>query len=96
MARLSTSLSGELRLFAFLLANGTLMRDIDYLPLLGSDPSAVEMAFAVFANNIDMDDQGRVLNASHAQNRAAEYLRSYCDTSYFPQPPLEDWEVALY
>lgn len=100
MARVSHSLSGELRLFAYWIANGTvghpLLDGVDYLSLMGDEPSAIEQAFAIFANVIEMDEAGTVLNAAHAQQRAAQYLRSYCDPDYTPDPPLADWEVALY
>ena len=100
MARVSHSFSSELRLFAYWVANGTvghpLLEGVDYLSLFGDEPSAIEQAFAIFANVIEMDDEGTVLNAPVAQRRAAEYLRTYCDPDYSPHPPFEDWEVALY
>jgi hypothetical protein len=81
-------------------ANGTvgnpLLEGIDYLSLMGNEPSAIEQAFAIFANVIEMDEDGTVLNALHAQQRAAQYLRSYCDLDYSSDPPLEDWQTALY
>jgi hypothetical protein len=100
MPRLSHSVSGELRLFAYWIANGTvghpLLEGVDYLSLMGTEPSAIEQAFAIFANVIEMDDEGTLLNGPLAQRRAAEYLRAYCDANYSPDPPFEDWEVALH
>ena len=38
----------------------------------------------------------QVLNAQHAQKRATDYLRSYCDPSFKVDPPYEDWELMLH
>ncbi|WP_171182396.1 hypothetical protein [Ruegeria sp. HKCCD8929] len=98
--RLSPSFSGALRTFAFWIANGTvghpLLEDVDYRSLLGEEPSALEQTFAIFANVIEMDSEGRVLNAKYAERRAAQYLRSYCDPKYEVEPPFEGWEVELH
>ena len=98
--RLSPSFSGALRTFSFWIANGTvghpLLEDVDYRSLLSEEPSALEQAYAIFANVIEMDGDGTVLNAKHAEKRAAQYLRSYCDPSYEIEPPLEGWEVELH
>ena len=98
--RLSPSFSGALRTFAFWIANGTvghpLLEDVDYKSLLGEEPSALEQTFAIFANVIELDSKGDVLNAKHAEGRAAQYLRSYCDPTYEVEPPFEGWEVELH
>lgn len=96
--RLSTSFSGALRTFAYFLSSGThyLLADMDYLSLYGSEPSAIEMAYAIFANVLELDENGRVLNAQHAQKRATDYLRAYCDPKFEVNPPYEEWEVALH
>lgn len=73
-----------------------MLEGVDYIDLYGSEPSAIEMTFAIFANVIELDTQGNVINFTHAQKRATDYLRSYCDTSYEVTPPLEDWEMELY
>ncbi|ANS80403.1 hypothetical protein SGUI_3007 [Serinicoccus hydrothermalis] len=90
----------ELRLFAFWLANGTLglpvLEGVPYLELMGREPSAIEQTMAIFANVLEVDERGQVVNARAAQQRAAQYLRSYCDPSYEVVPPLEDWEVELH
>jgi len=100
MAQLPPSVRSEGRLFAFYLGNRTLaldiLADVDYLdpndPGLGS---ALETAFAIFLNVLDVDDRGQVTNAETAQRRAAQYLRSYCDPAYVVEPPFEDGEVEL-
>lgn len=100
MAQLPRSVRSEGRLFAFYLGNRTLALDvldgIDYLdptdPGLGS---ALEAAFAVFLNVLDVDDTGQVTNAPAAQRRAAQHLRSYCDPAYTVDPPFQYWEVDL-
>ena len=99
MPKLSTSVSGALRTFAFWIANGTvghpLLDGVDYRCIF-EEPSALEQAFAIFANVLDFDDDGHVTNAKHAERRSAQYIRSYVDPAYEVEPPFEGWEVALH
>jgi hypothetical protein len=96
--KLSHDFSGALRTFAYFMASGThyMLEDVDYLDLYGTEPSAIEMVFAVFANVIEVDGEGSVLNFTHAQRRATDYLRAYCNPSFKAEPPFEDWETELY
>ena len=98
MPRLGKSVSGALRTFSFWLANGTvglpLLEGIDYSCIF-EEPSALEQVYAIFANVIELDDQGCVINAKHAEHRAAQFILSYM-TGQDAHPPLEDWEVALH
>ena len=96
--KLSNSFSGALRTFAYFMASGThyMLEGIDYLALYGKEPSAIEMVFAIFANVIELDENGEVLNFTYAQKRATDYLRSYCEPTYEVSPPYEDWELELY
>lgn len=98
--KLSKSFSGALRKFSYWIANGTvgypLMEGVDYLDIFGEEPSAIEQVYAIFANVIELDESGNVMNADYAQRRAAQYLRSYCDSSYFVDPPFEYWELELH
>lgn len=100
MPRLSPSLSGALRKFSFWIANGTvghpLVDDIDYRAVLGDEPSMLEQAYAIFANVLELDDAGNVLNARAAEVRAAQSIRAYMDPTYVVEPPFEQWEVSLY
>ncbi|WPP43371.1 hypothetical protein SK066_10730 [Paenibacillus hunanensis] len=99
MQKLSPSFSGALRTFSFWIANGTvgmpLLKGIDYSCIF-EEPSALEQAYAIFANVIEMDDEGTVCNAKHAEMRAAQFIRSYVDENYTVEPEFEGWEVALY
>lgn len=99
MAKLGNSVSGAVRLFAFWIANRTvgkpLLDGIDYSAIF-EEPSALEQAFAIFINVLELDDAGVVLNARAAEMRAAQFIRSYVDERYDVQPPLEGWEVALH
>lgn len=81
-----------------LLASGThyMLKDVDYLNLYGEDPSAIEMAFAIFANVLEMDPQGNVVNFTYAQKRATDYIKSYCISTFEVSPPYEDWEIELH
>jgi hypothetical protein len=95
---LSSSFSGALRTFAYFMSSGThyMLKGIDYLSLYGKEPSAIEQVYAIFANVIQLDEDGQVLNATYAQKRSTDYLREYCDPSFTVDPPYEDWEIALY
>ena len=98
MGSLGDSVSGALRTFAYFLASGThyMLEDVEYLSLFGTEPSAIEMVFAIYANVLEVDEHGVVVNAKHAEKRATGYLRSYCDPRFTVEPPYEDWELALH
>jgi hypothetical protein len=97
--RVSSSFSGALRTFSYWVANGTLgqpvLEGIDYSFVLSDEPSALERVYAIFANVIEMDDDGNVLNAKYAERRAAQWLRSYIDPDY-STTPFQDWEIYLH
>ena len=95
---LSHQFSGALRTFAYFMASGTqdTLKGIDYLHLYGNEPSAIEKVYAIFANVIELDEDGNILNKWYAQKRATDYLRWYCDPNFVVEPPYEEWEVALY
>lgn len=96
--KLSNSLSGTIRTFAYFMSSGThyMLEGIDYLDLYGTQPSAIEQVYAIFINVLEVDDEGTVLNAHYAQKRATDYLRAYCDPDFTVEPPYEDWEIELY
>ncbi len=75
--KVSNDFSGALRTFAFFMASGShyMLDGVRYLELYGEDPSAIEMAYAIFANVIEMDDEGQVLNFTYAQKRATDYIK---------------------
>ena len=73
-----------------------MLKGVNYLPLYGKDPSAIEQVYAIFANVLELDENGEVLNAEYAQKRATDYLKAYCDPNFKVEPPYEDWEVALH
>ena len=94
-----SSLSGSVRFFAFYLANRTLclpiLAGVDYRRIF-EEPSALEQVFAIFMNCVVIDEEGRVTSDVHASERAAQYIRSYVDSSYRVEPPFEQHEVALH
>lgn len=98
--KLSHSFSAALRQFSYWIANGTvgypLLEGMDYISVFIEEPSLLEQTYAVFANNIEMDENGTVLNAKYAEKRAAQYIRSYCDADYNVKPEFEAWEVELF
>jgi hypothetical protein len=56
-----------------------LLDGIDYRSALLHEPSASEWVYAIFANVLDCDDAGTVVNAKLAEKRAAQWLRRYID-----------------
>ena len=96
--RLSHSFSGALRTFAYFMASGTQnsLEGIEYLSLYGEEPSAIERVFAIYANVIELDAAGTVLNAKYAEKRATDSLRAYCDPTFVVSPPYADWELELH
>ena len=96
--KLSNSFSGALRTFAYFMASGTqnTLEGIDYLSLYGQEPSAIELVFAIYANVLEIDEEGNVLNAKYAEKRATDSLRRYCDPDFIVEPPYEDWEITLH
>jgi hypothetical protein len=97
MQKLSHSVSGALRTFSFWVANGTLgLPVLDGRPALLEEPSALEQTYAIFADVLVLDDDGNVVNAKRAERRAAQFVRSYCDSSHTVDPPFEGWEVELH
>ncbi|MDT0595759.1 DUF7677 family protein [Glaciecola petra] len=96
--KLSNDFSGALRIFAYFMSSGrhNMLEGINYLELYGSEPSAIEMVFAIFVNVLELDEDGNVTNFKYAQKRATDYLRSYCDRDFEVNPPYEDWEITLY
>lgn len=99
MPHLPTSVSGALRTFSFWMANGTvglpILEGVDYSCIF-REPSALEQAYAIFANVLEVGESGEVTNAKHAERRAAQFIRQYVDRGYTVEPPFEGWEVELY
>ncbi|MCY7259877.1 hypothetical protein RZO07_16940 [Pseudomonas protegens] len=98
--QLSPEFSGALRTFSFWVANGTLgyplLEGVDYRSCLSEEPSMLEMAYAIFANVLELDEEGVPVNAKYAEYRAAQYIRQYCDPGYTVVPAFEEWEQELY
>jgi hypothetical protein len=99
MPRLSPAVSGAFRVFSYYLANRTLaleiLDEVDY-DCIFVEASALELVYAIFANVLEVGADGEILNASHAERRAAQWIRSYVDRSYRVEPALESWETALH
>ena len=98
--RVSEYVCGAVRQFSLWFAKGTLgyplLKDIDYTgEILKEESSFVEQAFAIFMNNLEVDEEGNVLNYKHCENRAAQYIRNYFDGNYIVEPAFEAWETEL-
>jgi hypothetical protein len=98
VTHLSNSFSGAIRTFTYFMASGShyMLEGIDYISLYGTEPSAIEQAYAIYANVIELNEFGTVVNAKYAEKRATDYIRRYCDPSYKVYPEFEDWELVLY
>ena len=87
---------GAVRQFAYWFAHGTigsgLLNGIDYISDLSEESSFAEQCFIVFMNSIEYDETG-VTNYKQAEYRAAQYVRSYFDSTYVAEPPFEQWET---
>src|SRR5215469_6556524 len=98
MPHLSQSLSGALRTFSFWIANGSighpLLEGVDYSHIF-REPSALEQVYAIYANVIELDESGQVINAKYAERRVAQYILQYV-TGHPAEPAFEGWEVELY
>ncbi|MFI5606130.1 hypothetical protein [Amycolatopsis sp. NPDC051903] len=101
-ARLSPGASGAIRRFAgWVVARGSvghpLLDGIEYRQTPADEPTARETLFAIFANVLELGEDGEPLNEQHAERRAATWLFRYC-TGRLPEgePPLAGWEAELY
>ena len=67
--KLSHSLSGALRTFAYFMSSGShyMLQEVNYLELYGNDPTAIEIAYAIYINVLELDEHGTVLNAKYAE-----------------------------
>lgn len=90
-----------LRFFSYYLGNGTLDLVVlphefgDYRPKILNYGSELEQVYTVFLRNLRIAPDGRVVGVEHAQRRAAQWIRQYCDPSYAVQPPFTDQELEL-
>jgi hypothetical protein len=88
-----------LKTFASLIGQGTLVPEllepINYFPFVVMYGSFLEQVVAIFSNVLELDQFGQVRNTTHAQWRAAQYIRQYCDPTYQVIPPFEAWETEL-
>jgi hypothetical protein len=74
-----------------------MLNGIDYWEELKDSPSQMETIFAIFANVLELDDQGEPANEKYAERRAATWLYRYCTGELPPGvADLESWECELY
>lgn len=52
----------------------------------------MERLYFIFTNCLELDEEGAPTNAPHAEKRAAQWLRQYCEPDYVIEPPLSDEE----
>ena len=94
----------SLRYFIYFYTNGTLpmvtgesrLIKIDYREVLKEMPGIVETMFAVYSNNIDINEEGMVINHEYAMKRATHFLLASIDQNYQVNKEFEDWELDLY
>ncbi len=106
-SKLSISMRSALRFFTYYYSNQSLgfvsgitkLIEVSYLEKMNETPSNVEMMYSVFANNIEMDIEGNIINFDHSVKRAAQFLASCLfdvESKYIVEPPFEDWEIELH
>ncbi|MGW4843915.1 DUF7677 family protein [Nocardia brasiliensis] len=98
---LSNGASGAIRRFAGWVARGSvghpMLTGINYWDELKDSPSQMETCFAIFANVLELDDEGEPVNEKYAERRAALWLYRYCTGELPPgEADLESWEVELF
>ena len=75
---LSAGASGAIRRFAGWVARGSvghpMLDGIDYWNELKDSPSQMEICFAIFANVLELDEDGNPINEKYAERRAATWL----------------------
>ncbi|QRP45283.1 hypothetical protein [Amycolatopsis sp. FDAARGOS 1241] len=80
--RLPTAASGTIRRIAAWVARGwvghPLVDDIEYWQTLTDEPTAMEHLFAIFANVLQLGEDGEPLNEEYAERRAATSVFQYC------------------
>lgn len=99
--KVSTYVSGAVRQFSYWFAHGTLgyplLEGIDYTgEVLREESSFAEQAFAIFMNDLELDEDGSVLNYKYCEHRAAQFIRRYFDAAYQVEPPFADWELEFH
>ena len=98
--KVSHSVSGAVRRFSYWLANGTvgnpILEGIDYFDEFKESPSLLETVYAIFINNLELDENGNVLNEKYAEKRAAQYIKQYCVEYYKAEPEFSFNEIELY
>jgi hypothetical protein len=92
---------GAIRRFAGWVASGSvgrpMLEGINYWDELRDSPSQLETCFAIFVNDLDLDDSGQPVNEKYAEKRAATWIYQYCTGKLPPgQPALEPWKTELY
>lgn len=97
----SHGLSGAVRRFAGWVAGGSvgypLTEGVEYWDDLKESPSQMETMFAVFINNLRLDENGEPTNEKYAERRAACFIYRYCTGEEPPgESPIEAWEAELY
>jgi hypothetical protein len=77
-SQISHGASGAIRRFAGWVARGSvgypMLEGINYWDAVAESPSQLEICFAIFANVLELDDQGDPVNDKYAERRAATWL----------------------
>lgn len=95
-------LSGAVRQFSLWFAKASIGHPLlsgyeeSFYETFREENSWVEQTYAIFMNNLKLDESGNVLNYKEAERRAAQYVRRYLDSSYVVEPAFESWECELH
>ena len=99
--KINRSISSAVRQFSYWIANGTvgypLLEGIDYFDEFKESPSLLEQVYAIFINNLEVDENGNVLNIKYAEQRSAQYIKQWCVPEYEAEPSfIGSDELELY
>ena len=109
-SRISHGASGAIRRFAGWVGRGSVGYPLfdggkpqghpdqePYWHWLHDEASAMETLFAVFVNNLELDEDGEPTNEKYAERRAATFLYRYITRELPPgEPPVSGEESNLY
>ena len=83
--------SGDLANFA----DENKFANINYREEMKTEAAIVDVIFAVYLNNLELDAAGNVLNQHKAVERAAQVILYTFNADYLLDPELEEWELSL-
>jgi hypothetical protein len=98
MAKIHPSVVAEFRLFGFYLSSGLLAPNTapeKKLESLFASTELAEMLFGVFANALEVDESGGLINPGAAQLRASDFVSCFGETKGIHGMIFDSHELGL-